>query len=245
MADHEKLSNQAEIKANAAARPAARVRAWIEVLLLIAGVVALALYGAAQADRLLTSRALLRHFPAVGISVPAERAVGEEQTRGTGATASVEGDRAMDVRTSADAPLAVLRIPAIHLEVPVLDGTDALTLNHAAGRIAGTGLPGGRGNIGIAAHRDGFFRNLGKVRVGEPIELETRTGVETYVVEHTQVVMPDNVSVLDPRPAPSLTLVTCYPFHYLGRAPQRYIVVASLTGQRDGSGARAPAAAGR
>lgn len=125
-------------------------------------------------------------------------------------------------------PLAVLRIPGIHLEVPVLDGTDVLTLNHAAGRIAGTALPGQAGNIGIAAHRDSFFRNLGKLRVGDPIELETRNGVQTYVIEQTRIVMPDDVSVLDPRPTPSLTLVTCYPFHYLGRAPQRYIVIASL-----------------
>jgi sortase A len=110
----------------------------------------------------------------------------------------------------------------------VLDGTDALTLNHAAGRIEGTALPGRPGNIGIAAHRDSFFRNLGKLRSGDLIELETAAGTTTYVVDRTQIVEPTNVAVLDPRPASSITLVTCYPFGYLGKAPQRYIVTASL-----------------
>ena len=121
-------------------------------------------------------------------------------------------------------PLAVLRIPKIRLEVPVLPGTDDLTLNRAVGHIDDTALPGTDGNAGIAGHRDGFFRGLKDIGLEDAIELETLRGKEGYRVERIWVVDPDDVSVLDPTPARSLTLVTCYPFYYVGPAPQRYIV---------------------
>ncbi|MGA8530797.1 MAG: class D sortase [Acidobacteriaceae bacterium] len=225
--------NGSRTSAGAKPQPARFIRTSIEYALLVTGVVLLAVFAAAQVDRFLTSDALLVAFPAAEPSAPAtpraSMAPEDPSLHPGGAAANADGSgHAIDTTDAAGMPLAVLRIPAIHLDVPVLDGTDVLTLNHAAGRIAGTALPGEAGNMGIAAHRDGFFRNLGKVRIGDPIELETRNGVERYIVERTQIVMPDDVSVLDPRPAPSLTLVTCYPFHYLGRAPQRYIVTASL-----------------
>lgn len=209
---------------SAAPRSAGSLRTWIEVGLLVTGIALLAVYVAAQIDRHFTSRLLLDAFPAGRPSATATLPDDRSIESGDEASAQENG-RAID---SAGVPLAVLRIPRIHLDVPVLDGTDSLTLNHAAGRIEGTALPGEAGNIGIAAHRDSFFRGLGKLRLGDPIELETPQGVRTYIVQKTQVVMPDNVAVLDPRSVPSLTLVTCYPFHYLGRAPQRYIVTASL-----------------
>ena len=121
-------------------------------------------------------------------------------------------------------PLAVLRIPKIRLAVPVLRGTDDLTLNRAVGHIDDTALPGTDGNSGIAGHRDGFFRGLKDIGPEDAIELETLRGTEVYRVERTWVVDQDDVSVLDPTPARSLTLVTCYPFYYVGPAPQRYIV---------------------
>jgi sortase A len=121
-------------------------------------------------------------------------------------------------------PLAVLRIPKIRLEVPVLRGTDDFTLNRAVGHIDDTALPGTDGNSGIAGHRDGFFRGLKDIGPEDAIELETLRGKEVYRVERTWVVDPEDVSVLDPTPARSLTLVTCYPFYYVGPAPQRYIV---------------------
>jgi len=121
-------------------------------------------------------------------------------------------------------PLAVLRIPKIRLEVPVLPGTDDLTLNRAVGHIDDTALPGTDGNSGIAGHRDGFFRGLKDIEPEDAIELDTLRGKEVYRVERIWVVDPDDVSVLDPTPARSLTLVTCYPFYYVGPAPQRYIV---------------------
>jgi sortase A len=128
------------------------------------------------------------------------------------------------LRTQVQPPLALLRIASIGLEVPVLDGTDDFTLNRAVGRIAGTARPGELGNVGIAGHRDGFFRGLKDVRPGDPIELETLTGSQTYVVADIRIVSPDDVSVLEPANGPVLTLVTCYPFYFVGDAPQRYIV---------------------
>lgn len=121
-------------------------------------------------------------------------------------------------------PLAVLRIPKIRLEVPVLRGTDDFTLNRAVGHIDDTALPGTDGNSGIAGHRDGLFRGLKDIGPEDAIDLETLRGKEVYRVERTWVVDPEDVSVLDPTPARSLTLVTCYPFYYVGPAPQRYIV---------------------
>jgi sortase A len=130
--------------------------------------------------------------------------------------------------------LAVLRIPRIHLEVPVLDGTDDLTLNRGVGRIAGTARPGTMGNLGIAGHRDGFFRALKDIEIGDEITLVTRGSTETCRVASTSVVDPGDVSVLDPTIDATVTLVTCYPFYFVGAAPQRYIVHArcAATGAR-------------
>ncbi len=125
-------------------------------------------------------------------------------------------------------PLALLRIPKIHLEVPVFDGTDDLTLDRGAGRIAGTARPGQQGNIGIAGHRDGFFRGLKDVTQGDEITLVYPDAVVTYIVDRITVVTPQDVSVLQPRPVSSITLVTCYPFYFVGSAPERYIVSAVL-----------------
>jgi sortase A len=122
------------------------------------------------------------------------------------------------------APLAVLRIPKINLEVPVLRGTAEPTLDRAVGHIEDTTEPGSIGNSGIAGHRDGFFRGLKDVVEGDTIELDTLEGTEIYRVERTWVVEPEDVSVLDPTPTPALTLVTCYPFYFIGSAPQRFIV---------------------
>ncbi len=125
-------------------------------------------------------------------------------------------------------PLGVLDIPSLRLQVPVLEGTDDLTLNRGVGHISGTGTLGGDGNIGIAGHRDGFFRVLKDIHVGQTIDVYTQRGRSRYVVDEIQIVSPDDVSVLAPRAEPSLTLVTCYPFYFVGSAPSRYIVHATL-----------------
>lgn len=127
-----------------------------------------------------------------------------------------------------DQALAVLRVPRLHLEAPVLEGTDALTLNRGVGRIRGTSRLGENGNVGIAGHRDGFFRRLKEINPGDLIELVRRSGTDIYTVDGISITDPTDVSVLQPENKPKLTLVTCYPFYYVGPAPKRYIVEASL-----------------
>jgi sortase A len=124
----------------------------------------------------------------------------------------------------AGAPLAVLRIPKIRLEAAVLPGTADRTLDRALGHIENTAPPGTTGNIGIAGHRDGFFRGLKDVVPGDAVELDTLHGKEFYRVERTWVVDPEDVSVLRPTAAGTMTLVTCYPFYFVGPAPRRFIV---------------------
>jgi sortase A len=121
-------------------------------------------------------------------------------------------------------PLAVIRIRRLGIEAPVLEGTEDWALDRGVGHVEDTAPPGARGNCALAGHRDGFFRALKDVQQGETIELETTSGTATYRVERTWIVGPDDVSVLDPTPAPSVTLVTCYPFYFVGAAPQRFIV---------------------
>jgi sortase A len=130
-------------------------------------------------------------------------------------------------------PLAVLRIAKVHLEVPVLEGTDDLTLNRGVGHIEGTGRPGEEGNVGIAGHRDGFFRVLKDIGPGDEIEVLTANRKDIYKVNQVVLVRPSDVSVLEPRAGRFLTLVTCYPFYFIGSAPQRYIVQASIINADD------------
>jgi sortase A len=132
-----------------------------------------------------------------------------------------------------DWPLAVLQIDRLHMRVPVFDGTDDLVLNRGLGWIAGTTRPGERGNIGIAGHRDGFFRPLKDIATGDIIRLSTARNTAIYIAEQIEIVNPDNVDVLRPRRMPSITLTTCYPFYYFGDAPQRFIVHAALKQQAD------------
>jgi len=146
-------------------------------------------------------------------------------------------------------PLAVLRIPRLGLEVPVWHGVDEPTLNRGLGRIPGTAPLEGPGNVGLAGHRDGFFRVLEGIAVGDLVEIETLAGVRRFAVTDTWIVDPKSVWVLDPTPETSLTLVTCYPFYFVGKAPNRFVVRARETGggplpDRPASGGNA-AAAGR
>ena len=131
-------------------------------------------------------------------------------------------------------PEAVLRIAKVGVEVPVLEGTSDVVLNRGVGHIPGTALPGEGGNVAITGHRDGFFRPLKDIVPGDVIEVERPQSVpgarksDRYVVRRTQVVSPSDMSVLKPTAEPTLTLITCYPFYYVGAAPQRFVVQASL-----------------
>ena len=130
-------------------------------------------------------------------------------------------------------PLAVLKIPKVKIVAPVMDGIGDLALNAGVGRIPGTALPGGAGNVGIAGHRDGFFRGLKDIANGDKIELVTARRTDVYVVDSVHIVNPADVNVLRSGATPSVTLVTCYPFYFAGSAPKRYIVHASLKEQID------------
>ena len=120
--------------------------------------------------------------------------------------------------------IGILTIPKVGLKAPLFEGTDDVALDRGVGHIDGTNPPGGLGNVGIAGHRDGFFRGLKDLGIGDVIVLKTAADTATYVVAETRIVGPEDISVLDPTAVPSLTLVTCYPFYYIGPAPQRYIV---------------------
>jgi LPXTG-site transpeptidase (sortase) family protein len=132
-------------------------------------------------------------------------------------------------------PIGKLTIPSVGISAIVLDGDDSGTLNIAPGHIPGTALPGEYGNAGIAAHRDTFFRNLETVREGDPITVTTLGGVYLYRVDSTEVVDPTRTDVLAPTKGAILTLVTCYPFHWIGPAPKRFIVRSQLVHKTDSS----------
>lgn len=127
-------------------------------------------------------------------------------------------------RATTDRAVAALRIPRLGLEVPVRNGTSRGALGRGAGLIEGSAAPGSDGNVALAGHRDSFFRGLRDVAVGDLLELQAIGGVRRYHVTHVFIVGPAEVGVLDPLDSPAITLVTCFPFDYLGPAPQRFIV---------------------
>ncbi|WP_158752131.1 class D sortase [Acidobacterium sp. S8] len=205
----------------------------VERLLLIVGVLMLCVYVGARIHGFILSRAEVKRFKS-------QQLLAQELHNGTEATGKapdfslwspkrIQGYQE-SLASHFTPAMALLRIPKIHLEVPVLEGTDDLSLNRAVGHIAGTARPGetSDGNIGIAGHRDGFFRGLKDVATGDTIEIMTQKETTTYVIDQITIVDPSDVSVLASRLRPSVTLVTCYPFYFVGSAPQRYIVQASL-----------------
>lgn len=144
------------------------------------------------------------------------------------ARASDESGTSMDpiepAKPTGEDVLAILRIANIELELPVRFGTDERALRKGPGLIEGTSLPGSNGNIGIAAHRDIHFRGLKNLELGDVIELDLPDKTQTYVVTSLSVVEPEDIQVLDEIGKPVLTLVTCFPFYFVGNAPKRFIV---------------------
>ena len=120
-----------------------------------------------------------------------------------------------------------IEIPRIGLRAVILEGVAQRTLALALGHIPGTAMPGATGNVGIAGHRDTFFRGLSGVQTGDKIVVTTLNTLYEYSVKSFEVVEPRETRVLDDSSEPTLTLVTCYPFHYIGPAPKRFIVHAS------------------
>jgi len=222
----------------------ARVIRSVERILLIIGAILLCAYVGVRLYGVIASRSAvaafqqraIQHKPAAGV-LPSLADSGTTTSATTPNTATLDTSLWSDKRIRAyneslshsfGTPLAVLSIPKIHVEVPLFEGTDDVTLDRGVGRITGTARVGQAGNLGIAGHRDGFFRGLKDVTTGDEIKLALPDGEATYVVDQITVVTPQDVSVLQPRPTPSITLVTCFPFYFVGSAPERYIVSASL-----------------
>lgn len=157
---------------------------------------------------------------------------------GTPAAPARRKQRVDDARAALDA-LGLIVVPRLHMSVMVADGIDSRTLRRAAGHIPGTSRLGSGGNVGIAGHRDSFFRPLRDVRVGDEVVVTTPGAISRYRVEWAEVVPPGDTSSLLPTGYSALTLVTCYPFHYVGTAPDRYVVRARLIEARAATAADA------
>ena len=210
------------------------VNVWLrrlEIALLSAGLILVTVFVVVKVQSRISARIAVKKFE----TAQAAEIRKDEEPSGWGAPAKVDfslwsngriKDYLESLEDATDVPHAVLRIPKLHLEVPVYEGSDDRTLNRGLGRIIGTAKLGEPGNTGIAGHRDGFFRSLKDIGPGDTLELVLPHRTDHYFVTKIIITNPDDVSVLEPSSAASLTLVTCYPFYYVGSAPQRYIVQA-------------------
>ena len=207
---------------------------WLEAMLFISGVVLLGVFFQARASN--------EQQRENGVQAFLEAGTGQSQIQqapGDGAkiaqlrppdqklwSASAIKNYEESFKVVKDLPLAVLNIDKLNIQVPVYNGTDEVTLDRGVGRIKGTARINGEGNLGIAGHRDGFFRPLKDIVIGDYMELLTSTGSVNYKVTSIVIVDPGDVSVLSPTKKATITLVTCYPFYFVGHAPKRYIVKA-------------------
>ena len=130
------------------------------------------------------------------------------------------------LKVANDVLLGLIEIPRLDMASIVEEGVETSTLWKAVGHIPGTALPGEGGNAVLAAHRDTYFSGLGDLKVGDLVSFKSPTATYSYRVESTRIVEPDDAEVLKASTEPALTLITCYPFHYIGNAPQRYVVTA-------------------
>jgi len=215
---------------------AATVMSRLECTLFTIGFALLTVWGGEILDGVVYSRAALARFEAdqameAGKSTLVRRDLDSVSKAGFAPWSARQVQAYKDsLLRKVDAPIAALSIPRIHLQVPVYDGTDGATLNRGVGRIAGTAQVGAGGNLAIAGHRDRFFRGLKDLSKGDLIKLSRLDQTDFYVIDRIEIVPPEDVSVLRPTVAPSLTLITCFPFYFVGSAPQRYVVRALLRG---------------
>jgi sortase A len=206
---------------------------WAERVLLVAGAILLGVYGAAMAHRgIMSHRAIeevrANHAASQEVATSTQKVIEMPKPDFTLWSPVRVAEFKSAIAQHGASALGVLRIPKSHIEAPIFEGADDLTLNKGVGLIPGTDPIGSGGNTGIAGHRDGFFRGLKDIKVGDRIEIETATKPVEYVVDRLVIVDPQDVSVLQDRGQPVLTLVTCYPFYVLGSAPKRFIVEAKL-----------------
>lgn len=199
-----------------------------ERLLWITGVILLGIYGshivaseAGRSNDLESFKASLQESP-TRFELPADRTTDEPEQSlwSPGRIAAFE--ESLTQQTSE--VLGILEIPRLNLEVPLYDGASDLHMDRGAARIDGTAMPGQPGNLGVAGHRDGYFRVLKDIELGDEITIITADGPQAYVVLELKIVEPTAVEVLYPTVHQSVTLVTCYPFYFVGHAPERFIV---------------------
>jgi sortase A len=186
----------------------------LERLLLVVGLGALAWYGTARIDAAREQAALSRELDSArAAAAAADRRTPAEKGSAPLATRSLIGR---------------IEVPRLKLSALAREGVDVRTLRGSVGHVPGTALPGAVGNAAFAGHRDTFFAALKDIRQGDAVLVTTPDGVHRYSVTGTRIVEPTDVSVLSPSRGSTLTLVTCYPFDYIGSAPRRFIVQASL-----------------
>jgi sortase A len=204
--------------------PAIVPRTVVRYFLLGLGITCLAIYGYAWLERELfqsyESREFDRMPDRVAAVVPSDNPITPIGSRaGRPSRSSVSPSR----RLSPTALVGRLTVPRLHLSVMVHEGIDSNTLQLAVGHIPATALPGQAGNVGVAGHRDTFFRGLKDLRSKDEVRFSTLNGDFKYVVESLIIVEPDNVGVLASSTGNVLTMVTCYPFSYVGNAPKRFV----------------------
>lgn len=188
---------------------------WSRNVFLIIGVLVLGYTGFALLDSKLYQADQSRRF--------------EQQLEKVGpAQVTTGGVRDLSVAPIQGGALGRIEIRRIGLAAMIMEGTSDKTLRRAVGHILGTPLPGQEGNVAIAGHRDTFFRPLRNVQRDDEIRLTTLEGTYRYLVDSTQVVAPEDTQVLDDSGGPILTLMTCYPFYFVGPAPKRFIVRAHM-----------------
>lgn len=175
---------------------------WLGILLIVVGCACLTAVGIAMVE-------------AASFQQTADRALEHQLQR---------ADAATPAAPVADGLVGRLEIPRLHLSVIVMEGDDEATLARAVGHLPDTPLPWEPGHTVLAGHRDTFFRPLKDLRDGDQIRMTTARGTFEYRVTSMKIVEPTDLSVLEPAPDRSLTLVTCYPFVYVGRAPKRFVV---------------------
>jgi sortase A len=197
-----------------------RILTWSQRALFACGILLLGYCGFALADAWNFQR---RANQDLDRQLRALRAQSQGQSQSLSPASSKAGSAAAPVSNGL---VGRITIPRLLLSVVVIEGVSKTALRHAAGHIPGTALPGEAGNVGVAGHRDTFFRPLKDLRIKDNIQFATLNGTFQYEVESLRVVEADDVAVLAPLGENVLTLVACYPFYYVGPAPKRWIVQA-------------------